>query len=470
VRTLKDVYQHFRDAAGAQAPSAEGTARGAAGTFQELLDRDSGPLYGTSHEIYHLKRVWLPDFVRSGLDLLITGESGSGKNLVARLLHAHSNRGTEEELPLLRVECETLEPGEADSVLFGGRTQGETSSLGVLQEAGEGLVIVDEIGALAECTLARLLRVVQSRTFAPAPGAAPVPLRARVVGITRRTDRLRRELLWRFPERVHLQPLRRRRLDVFFILHGLLREHARAQGQSDDAVEWLLTPATLLALLFHPWPGNVGELHNAAAVVSARYRNAPAGMPRFFTCRAPADGPDVLTQPQARYDVWRHLARLVRETDRGRELVPVEPIDRSEIRDYATLRNFGGEEAVPCMTFAEALEFATIAYEQVDEDGRTYDDPQARVYTAETESPPLPPLLRWRFDRYGNLRSEEERWAVDFSGMSADAAYAAYLHGLRERCATMAEATEKSGLSDSTLRRHFKDHGIRQYKGKRPQK
>jgi len=68
-------------------------------------------------------------------------------------------------------------------------------------------------------------------------------------------------------------------------------------------------------------------------------------------------------------------------------------------------------------------------------------------------------------DENGNIRKEDERWSVDFSGMTADQAYEAYLIALRERCSTMAQAMQMSGLSDTTLRRHFKEHDIRQYNG-----
>lgn len=469
MKTLKTVYDQFRQAL--DTPAHE-QPRAPVQSFDELLAQDTGPLYGISHDVYHLKHVWIPDCVRSGLHVLITGETGTGKEVVADCIHRLSERQRGARLPWVRLDCAALQSGQAEAELFG-QGEGAITNLeagyqGRLAQAAAGTLLLDEVGELEVAVQSRLLTVMQQGRYTPYGASRPVPLQARVVATSSRPASLPEALFWRFPEHMHIPPLRHRRLDVFFILHGLL-------SAADDAVEaagreWLITPSTLLSLLFSPWQGNVGSLCNAIDMSRARYRQAPASVPRFFTCRLSSTDPDILNAPKAKYDLWRHLTRLVRESERGRELVPAEPPERTAIHDYGVLRSLGPEEMVPCFTCAEALEFATLLYEQLDEDSAAYACAEARVYTCDASRPPLPPLLRWCYTPQGDRRTDEERWAVDFRGMTAEQAYAAYLEGLRERCATMAEAVERSGLSDTTLRRHFKDHGIRQYKGKRPGK
>jgi DNA-binding NtrC family response regulator len=468
MQTLSEVYERLRARVGATAQERRPEP---IGSFEELLRRDSGPLYGVSHDIYHAKRVWIPDCARSGLDLLILGESGTGKELIAGLVRQVAQQEAGRELPLVRVDCEALAP-ETFLASLCGQAESEFTNLpaggrGWLGQGAGGFVLFDEIGALEDWMLGRLLQIMERRQYRPLGATEPRPVEARVLATTNRIDRLRSDLLWRFPEQIHIQPLRRRRLDIFFLLHGLLDRHPLLEA--GRGLEWLLTPTTLLNLLFSRWRGNVGQLCNAVDTAAARYRKAPPEMPRFFTCRPGPDDPAVLTQTMPRYDLWRHLAALVRDSgERGRELVPAEPPDRSEVTDHAVLRSLGSEETVPCFNLAEALEFATLAYEALDEDNPAYECAEARVYTVEAAHPPLPPALRWLYDEEGDRVRPAERWGADFTGLSAEEAYRAYLVALRERCGTMTEAAEKSGLSDTTLRRHFKEHGIRQYKGKRP--
>ncbi|MBN1257153.1 MAG: sigma-54-dependent Fis family transcriptional regulator [Planctomycetes bacterium] len=460
--TLKEAYDRFKQKH--EVASGKVSAETIV-SFEKLLQQDTGPLYGISHEVFHIKKVWIPDAARSGMHLLITGETGTGKDLVAAQIQALVEKTIGKQTPFLRVNCAATSPEEMELGLFGDVSN---KRKGIFELAEGGCVFLDEISELDEKTLARLLRVLQSGSFLPAGGNQRLTLKARVIATTNQHEWLREDLFWRFPEHIHLPPLSKRRLDVFFILYGLLNQHPLLE--SGKAMAWLLTPSTLLTMLFSPWPGNVGELKNAVDMAAARYRNAPPEMPRFFTCRSATDGPDILMLPKPKYDLWRHLSRSVRETKRGRELVPAELPDRSTINDYSTLRSLGTDDIIPCYNCAEALEFSTMLYELLDDDSQAFDCVESRVYTANASRPPLPLAMRWRYDEDGNIRKEDERWSVDFSGMTSEQAYEAYLIALRERCATMAQAMQMSGLSDTTLRRHFKEHDIRQYKGKRTSK
>lgn len=434
-------------------------------SFQDVLRQDLGPIYGISHDIYHLKRVWLPDCARSSFHVLITGETGTGKELVAGCIHALTEGVIGRRLPFIRVSSADLVGPDAEAELFGRVSSTysniETDTIGKVERAGEGTLLIDEFTLLPDLLRGRILGMMERGEYTAVGSREGRPLRARVITTTGAEASIPPSLKWRFPEHIHIPPLRKRLLDIFFILHGLLIE-----GHDDDEAkqEWLLTPSTLLNLLFRPWYGNGGELCNAVEMAKARYRGAEEGGPRFFTCRGGGGGSGVLSSPQSRYDLWYHLCRAVRETERGRELVPVGPIRRSEIRDYSELRNLGTPDLLPCFTIAEALEFSALIYEEMEDEVTDFASAEARLYTLNASSPPLPPLMRWQYDRNGNTRGEEG--VIDFAGLSAAQAYAAYLEALRERCPTMNDAVELSGLSDTTLRRHFKDNNIRQYKGK----
>ncbi|MHC4887689.1 MAG: sigma 54-interacting transcriptional regulator [Planctomycetota bacterium] len=457
MKTLGEIY-------GDQAESpASGQNGDAVQSFGELLRSDLGPIFGISHDLYHLKRVWIPDCARSRFHVLITGETGTGKELAAGCIHALCEGTRGNRLPFVRVSCSTLTGGDAEAELFG-RTSStytniETDTTGRIERAGEGTLLLDEFSLLPETLRTKILTMMERGEYTAVGSREAKPLRARIIATTADEDAIPQALRWRFPEHIHIPSLRSRRLDIFFIINGLL---TAAEG---GEVEWMITPPTLLNLLFRPWHGNAGELRNAVEMTIARYRGAADDAPRFFTCRGGSDEVDILSSPQSRYDLWYHLCRAVRESPRGRELMPNEPIRRSEIKDYSELRNLGKPDVLPCFTLAEALEFATLVYEQMEDETANYECAEARLYTLDASRPPLPPLLRWQYDGNGNAR--DEGGAIDFTGMTAAQAYAAYLEALRERCSTMNDAVERSGLSDTTLRRHFKENAIRQYKGKR---
>jgi len=199
--------------------------------------------------------------------VLITGESGSGKELVARAIHRKSPRVAE---PFLAVNCAALAEGVLESELFGhvkGAFTGAISSrVGILVSAGEGTVLLDEVGEMSPGTQVKLLRVLQERKVKPVGSTAEVPFAARVLAATNRSleadvraGRFREDLLYRLNViAIELPPLRARGGDI-----ALLAEHFLDRMREEMGRPRLRFAPELLSFLErYAFPGNVRQLQN----------------------------------------------------------------------------------------------------------------------------------------------------------------------------------------------------------------
>jgi PAS domain S-box-containing protein len=199
--------------------------------------------------------------------VLITGETGTGKELVARAVHSASPRRAK---PLIKLNCAALPTNLVESELFGhekGAFTGATARKpGRFELADGGTLFLDEVGELPLETQAKLLRVLQEREFERVGGTAPVRADVRVIAATNRDlakmvqdGKFREDLFYRlnvFP--VRLPPLRERAGDVpllvrFFVARFAARTGKRVENISADTLE---------ALGAYPWPGNIRELEN----------------------------------------------------------------------------------------------------------------------------------------------------------------------------------------------------------------
>jgi hydrogenase-4 transcriptional activator len=199
--------------------------------------------------------------------VVITGESGVGKELVARAIHEWSPRAKE---PLVSVNCATLPAGLVESELFGhvkGAFSGATADrLGRFAAADGGTLFLDEVGELTLDVQAKLLRVLQEASFEPVGSDATVRVDVRVVAATNadlaqavKEKRFREDLWYRlnvFP--IGVPPLRERAEDVAVIAAQTLEEFARRRGREP----WQLGRTALQRLAAQRWPGNVRELRN----------------------------------------------------------------------------------------------------------------------------------------------------------------------------------------------------------------
>jgi PAS domain S-box-containing protein len=226
----------------------------------------AGALLGRSREMERLFGL-VPVLARSDAPVLITGETGSGKDLLAEALHAASPRSRE---PFLRLSVSPMPEALIESELFGHR-QGafpwaETDKPGAFTAAGRGTVYLAEIGDLPQPQQATLLRVMDQGLAFPVGAAEGIKVTARLMVATNRDPedlvregRLREDLLRRLGAmRVHLPPLRERSGDVEYLLRHFLGVYAAALRKEVTGY----APKALRLLLDYPWPGNVRELKN----------------------------------------------------------------------------------------------------------------------------------------------------------------------------------------------------------------
>ena len=229
-----------------------------------------GELLGTSPAMQGLFRV-LQQVAGSGSPVLIRGETGSGKELVARALHA---RGPRKDEPFLAVNCAAVPEALLQAELFGDAREGRD---GLLRRAGAGAVLLEEVSELPAGLQARLLRALQERRIHPAGGSAELPFEARILASTSRDldaaveeGRFRQDLLFRLNViSVDVPPLRSRGSDVLLLAQRFLETCAAQAGKRVTG----LTGEAAERLLAYAWPGNVRELSNCIerAVALARH-------------------------------------------------------------------------------------------------------------------------------------------------------------------------------------------------------
>jgi len=219
----------------------------------------------------------------SDLTVLLLGETGVGKDLVAQRLHARSRR---HDQPLVQVNCAALPETLADSELFGHKRGAFTGAVqdrdGKFEIADGGTLFLDEVGELPLTVQAKLLRVLQSGEVQRPGSDRTLKVDVRVIAATNRNlpaaiaqGRFRADLYHRlsvYP--LVVAPLRERGRDVLALAGGFLEENQHRLG----ARNLRLSPASKTALLAHGWPGNVRELEHVISRASLRaYREQPRG-------------------------------------------------------------------------------------------------------------------------------------------------------------------------------------------------
>jgi formate hydrogenlyase transcriptional activator len=209
--------------------------------------------------------------------VLVLGETGTGKELIARAIHSRSPR---RDRPLVKVNCSAISAGLVESELFGHVKGAFTGALerrvGRFELADRGTIFLDEVGDLPLETQVKLLRVLQEREFEPVGSSRTVRVDVRVIAATNRdleeavaAGRFRADLFYRLnvvPVRV--PPLRDRRADIPQLVMFFLARFAKEFGKPLEAV----SQGSMERLVAYPWPGNVRELQNIierAAVLSS---------------------------------------------------------------------------------------------------------------------------------------------------------------------------------------------------------
>ncbi|HEY8022132.1 MAG TPA: sigma 54-interacting transcriptional regulator [Thermoanaerobaculia bacterium] len=237
-------------------------------------------LAGTSPAVRELRRQ-IEALAASDLPLLIEGEAGTGKGLVARVLH---RAGPRAERPFIEVRAARLRDDQFERELYGCRpgasSGGADHREGLAGAADGGTLFLDEVGDLSPVAQAKLLRFLDSRAILPLGAGRPLPVDLRIVASTRRdlhaeahSGRFRTDLYFRLRGLlIRLPALRDRREDMKPLVESFLARFAARHGRPVSTLD----PEALELLLGHPWEGNVRELaHEIECAVLATAPGAP---------------------------------------------------------------------------------------------------------------------------------------------------------------------------------------------------
>jgi two-component system NtrC family response regulator len=205
---------------------------------------------------------------KSKSTVLITGETGTGKELVARAIH---DRSAQRDMPLIRVNCAAIPDTLLESELFGhvkgAFTGASANKKGKFALANGGSIFLDEIGTLSIALQAKLMRVLQEREFEPLGAERTQQVDVRVIAATNRDLRkmvaagqFHEDLFYRLSViPIEIPPLRERREDIPLLVEHFLRKHAQRAGRRVEGV----APGLVETLQETDWPGNIRELENA---------------------------------------------------------------------------------------------------------------------------------------------------------------------------------------------------------------
>ncbi len=248
-----------------------------------------------------MQRVFdvLPAIAASPSTVLIVGETGTGKELVARTIHSLSPRRGG---PFVAVNCGALPDTLLESELFGYKagafTGAATDKPGRFALAAGGTLFLDEIAEVKTAMQVKLLRALQERMYDPLGATRPEPCDARIIAATNRdlaaelrAGAFREDLYYRINVvRIELPPLRRRKEDIPVLVEQTVTRFNRLQGKSVAGI----TAEALSLMMAHDWPGNVRELENMierAFVLCGEGPIALEHMPEELTCRDADRGP-----------------------------------------------------------------------------------------------------------------------------------------------------------------------------------
>jgi len=246
--------------------------------LQHELDsqRESSAIIGKSTEMQRLMEV-VRQVAPTKASVLITGESGVGKELIADAIHRLSDRS---EQPMVKVHCAALSESLLESELFGHEKGAFTGAIGRkrgrFELANTGTVFLDEIGEINQSVQIKILRVLQEKQFERVGGEETISVDVRIVSATNRDlraeiaeGRFREDLFYRLNVvNIHVPPLRERKEDVPLLTAAFIKEFARENGKAVEGID----PRARAALHKHDWPGNIRELRNSieSAVVMAK--------------------------------------------------------------------------------------------------------------------------------------------------------------------------------------------------------
>lgn len=227
---------------------------------------------------------------RTNSTVLVTGESGTGKGVVARLIHQQSLRA---DGPFIPVNCGAIPENLVESEFFGhtrgAYTGADKARKGLFLEADGGTIFLDEIGELPLSLQVKLLHVIEQKEVRAVGGEQMRPVDVRIIAATNRDlgemvaqGKFREDLFFRLSVfHIHMPPLRERRQDIPELVEFMIRRSLRRNGENDEE-QVLLDPSVEALLVNYEWPGNVREMENVidrALILSDGGRITPDDLP-----------------------------------------------------------------------------------------------------------------------------------------------------------------------------------------------
>jgi DNA-binding NtrC family response regulator len=251
----------------------------------------SPTLIGDTPAMQSVRRL-IETIAPTDASVMILGETGTGKELIARSLHDKSRRAGQTFIP---VNCGALPENLVESELFGHRkgsfTGADTHRKGLFEVANGGTLFLDEVGELDKSVQVKLLRFLESGEIRRVGENDPFRVDVRVLCATNRdlremieADQFREDLFFRINTfEIHLPPLRERKADIPALARHMLTRYSPRRANLDSA----LTPDAVAMLLAHDWPGNIRELANAIERATILSGGGPIG-PEHLPTQAPA--------------------------------------------------------------------------------------------------------------------------------------------------------------------------------------
>lgn len=258
---------------------------------------------GQSREMQHILDV-IQLIASKRVTVLISGETGTGKEVIAKAIHAASNRSAR---PMVSVNCTALPSSLIETELFGHAkgafTGAHASRMGRFEQANRGTIFLDEIGDLPLDAQAKLLRVLQEQEFQRVGGSETVRVDVRVLAASNinleeavKERRFREDLYYRLNVvPIHIPPVRERREDIPFLVDHFLHKIQSAE----DGPAKRLSPEAIDYLMSLDWPGNVRQLEHAIHKAFALSGDRRVLVPRDFSAGRPMQTPAVQKPPIA---------------------------------------------------------------------------------------------------------------------------------------------------------------------------
>jgi DNA-binding NtrC family response regulator len=311
--------------------------------LQGELNKENEICWGVSSAMQELHRL-IKKVAKTDANILITGENGTGKEVIAREIHRLSSRNGEALIAVdMGAITETLFESEFFGHVKGAFTDAKTDRIGKFEAANKGTLFLDEIGNLSYTLQAKLLNVLQSRQIIRVGGNTSIPVDIRLICATNRKlaesvqkGEFREDLLYRIDTiQVEIPSLRKRKDDIPLLADFFLKKYARKYGKENLT----LSSETIRKLQEYSWPGNIRELQHTLEKTVILSENAIL-QPDDFYLNKPAR-PDLTSQATTLADAEKILIRHSLTKNKGNLSAVAEELGITRPTLYSKLEKYG---------------------------------------------------------------------------------------------------------------------------------